>query len=90
MSMSNEERKWRIATLRESIATLNRQLWDLKKGCDHSQVIQVGEGVDCATCGKDLGWWCPESPNHQCDYHQDDGSYDWDCCRHCGQPEERK
>ena len=33
---------------------------------------------------------CPTSPNLECDYEQEDGSYNEDCCRYCGQPEERK
>lgn len=44
----------------------------------------------CGTCGKELGWWCEDSPTHTCDYWQDDGSYDEDQCRYCGEPEERK
>ena len=44
----------------------------------------------CSTCGKDLGWWCEDSPSHTCDYWQEDGSYDEDQCRYCGEPEERK
>ena len=35
-------------------------------------------------------WECKDSPTGYCDYHQEDGSYDEDCCRYCGEPEERK
>lgn len=42
-------------------------------------------GAVCAICMDHLGWFCPESPNHLCDYPDDD-----ECCTHCGQPEERK
>ena len=44
----------------------------------------------CTICKKCFDWWCEESPNHQCDYTQEDGSFDFDCCRYCGGPEERK
>lgn len=36
------------------------------------------------------GWACPDSPTGHCDYTQEDGSYDEDSCRYCGQPDERK
>ena len=38
----------------------------------------------------DWRWDCPTSPTGKCDYEQEDGSYDEDCCIHCGEPEERK
>jgi hypothetical protein len=39
---------------------------------------------------RDKGWECPDSPTGYCEYEQEDGSYDEDQCRYCGQPEERK
>lgn len=36
------------------------------------------------------GWDCPHSPDNECDYEQEDGSFDEDNCRYCGQAEERK
>jgi len=42
-------------------------------------------GANCAVCGKDLGWWCPKSPNNQCEYTDEDYG-----CNICGEPEERK
>lgn len=38
----------------------------------------------------DNGWDCDLSPTGYCNYEQEDGSYDEDCCRYCGEPEERK
>jgi hypothetical protein len=38
----------------------------------------------------DFGWECESSPTGFCDYEQEDGSYDEDYCRYCGNPEERK
>lgn len=46
--------------------------------------------ANCAVCGEDLGWYCPESPNGYCEYKQEDGGYNEDRCRYCGEPEERK
>lgn len=36
------------------------------------------------------GWSCKLSPTGYCDYEQEDGVFDEDCCRYCGNPEERK
>ena len=38
----------------------------------------------CGKCGKDLGWYCPESEGNVCEYSDDE------CCIHCGEPEERQ
>ena len=38
----------------------------------------------------DHRWDCENSPTGKCDYQQEDGTYDEDCCRYCGEPEERK
>lgn len=38
----------------------------------------------------DTGWDCISSPNGTCNYEQEDGSFDEDSCKYCGQPEERK
>ncbi len=35
-------------------------------------------------------WDCPHSPTGVCDYQQNDGSYNYDSCLYCGQPDERK
>jgi len=36
------------------------------------------------------GWDCPNSPTGYCDYEQEDGSFDEDSCKYCGNPDERK
>lgn len=36
------------------------------------------------------GWKCETSSTGYCDYEQEDGSYDEDNCRYCGEPDERK
>lgn len=41
----------------------------------------------CAVCGADLGWWCPKSPTHYCEY---DGAIDIYGCKWCHEPDERK
>lgn len=85
----------------------------LKSECKHEIVTQYGNdpiyndmgSVKCTICGKDLGWWCPDSPNHQCEYYGNhrggrmingnqwefNGKWtDEDDCIYCHQPEERK
>jgi hypothetical protein len=41
--------------------------------------------VGCEICDKDFGWWCPDSPNHCCQYSKSE-----DSCDYCHQPLERK
>jgi hypothetical protein len=48
------------------------------------------DGANCEGCGLDMGWYCPCSPTHVCNYEQEDGSYDSDHCIHCHMPDERK
>lgn len=77
----------------------------LEKECKHEYVIETDyESAVCEICGKDLGWWCPESPNHVCEYYGNhrggrlennywnfEGKwYDEDDCIYCHQPYERK
>jgi len=63
-------------------------LWRLIGTCQHAY-LNMDDSAVCAICGDTAGWWCPESPDGRCDYAQDDGSYDPDQCRYCGQPGER-
>ncbi len=53
-------------------------------------IVQVDESAYCDICEEDFGWWCPDSIDHVCEYRQEDGSYNYDNCIHCHQPEERK
>lgn len=78
-----------ISELREA---KNRQIeLELKCAANGHAVFQSSfGGAECAICTAELGWWCPSSPNHLCDYNQEDGEYNPDQCRFCGQPEERK
>lgn len=49
------------------------------------------ESGACWICGKEFGWYCPDSPDHICDYYHEDlkGFYQDDCI-YCHQPKERK
>lgn len=54
--------------------------------CEHTFIeIKFFGGAKCSKCGKEGGWHCPDSPNHQCVY-----THDYDECDFCGGPEERK
>ena len=66
------------------------KLSGLLQRCHKHVAEKHHDGATCAVCTLDLGWWCPDSPDHVCDYSQPDGSYDEDQCRFCGDPEERK
>jgi hypothetical protein len=61
-----------------------------REKCEH-EIVRDGDGgsstARCQRCGQDLGWWCPSSPTHQCEYPEDPND---ECCKFCGQPDERK
>lgn len=89
--MTENERKTRIYEIKLEINKLNAQLKELKHDCKcYEHIINKNDCAVCDVCGEYFGWWCPESPDHVCDYNQKDGSYDEDNCRYCGDPEERK
>lgn len=72
---------------------LRNELKKLKKECQHPKEnlkINNWGTAECLICGKNFHWYCPTSPTLECDYEQEDGDYDEDHCRYCGQPEERK
>ena len=82
--------KKQIEKLRAEIAEKEIALEDLISSCEHEHIKKNYDSAECNTCGEDFGWWCPKSPDHICDYEKEDGEYDWDSCRYCGHPEERK
>lgn len=57
---------------------------DLLKNCVEHVYVNVSDDAQCAVCGHNAGWFCPESPNHLCSYDQNE------ICTFCGCPEERK
>lgn len=88
--MTPEERdlKQRIANARVAYTEAISYYHGVKALCTHTAKLQRSWGsVSCEVCGKGLGWWCPKSPNNLCDY---DPPGDFDHCRFCGNPEERK
>lgn len=41
-----------------------------KRSCKHESMVESSYGgADCKVCGEDLGWYCPESPDHTCYYY---------------------
>lgn len=88
--MCDSNKKQRIEQIEKAIAELNHELQTIKLFCDHDIVKTDWDSAQCDICKEDFGHWCPDSPTHFCDYDQEDGSYDEDCCRYCGNPEERK
>lgn len=92
--VTQAERKERISQLRLEYGKLDAEMKKLKADCDcMSSIKKVHDSAKCDVCGKDYGWWCPDSPNHVCDYEHKDkhGTYDdEDDCKYCHSPEERK
>ena len=67
----------------------------LEKGCKHNIVHEIDENTVCTICNKDLGYFCPTSPDFTCHYFGDHGdglgiTDNEDDCIYCHQPEERK
>lgn len=87
--MDDQERRRMIDEIEEKMRAHSITICDLKKACKHVITKQYSSAY-CEHCNQYFGWWCPDSPNHKCDYNQEDGSYDEDNCRYCGDPEERK
>ena len=95
---TNDELKSLISNIYgEIIETKHKlqSLWDqvtkYKSLCNHDNIKAEEWGsATCNICGEYFSWYCPTSPSLECDYKQDDGSYDEDNCRYCGMPEERK
>lgn len=80
-----------IKEANEIIINTKVKIRHIQLKCKHEDIEVNSWGTaDCNICEKHFDWYCPTSPTLECDYEQDDGSYDEDCCRYCGQPEERK
>lgn len=87
-----------INSLKESIKESNERIKNAKEkiiiiqsNCHHEDIeINTFGTAKCNICEKEFDWYCPTSPTLECDYEQEDGSYNDDCCRYCGEPEERK
>jgi hypothetical protein len=92
------EIKEHIKLLRKSIDDAYKTIADAKNkieviqsACGHENITVNSWGTaKCKICNKEFDWYCPTSPTRECDYEQEDGSYDEDHCRYCGKPEERK
>lgn len=81
----------KIELKEEELHILENNLKQLREKCSHSDLdIEPWDTATCNICGKYFDWYCPTSPTLTCDYEQEDGTYDEDCCRYCGCPEERK
>ena len=83
-----------IATIEKEKDKLMEQFTDNQKLCTHSnvEVSDSGFSAVCPDCGlESASWYCPESPDMECDYVDPDTDvYDEDVCIYCSQPYERK
>ena len=88
--MENKLKK-QIKQIKRKIELLKKDLDSLIGECEHNELdISPYGSAKCLICGEHFSWYCPTSPDLECDYVQDNGDYDEDCCRYCGHPEERK
>lgn len=80
-----------ISNANQTIKLSNIKLRGTQADYHHEDVnIHTSGSADCKICQKHLRRYCPISPTLKCNYEQEDGDYDEDCCRYCGQSEERK
>lgn len=78
--------------IKDIASDIERDIEALQTECPHDNIIDKwGTGV-CPDCGyKTDGWFCPDSPDYECQYYDEKtDTYDEDCCIYCGQPDERK
>lgn len=70
---------------RLKILAANKELWALL--AKHKCIARKTDydSAVCMICHDSLGWWCPKSNDHLCEY-----SVNSDSCDFCGDPEERK
>lgn len=87
----------KVQELEQKIRLIKGEIDLIQQECPHvlePHVLKDGEKLGhkrCPKCEKYYnGWWCEKSPTTFCDYEQDDGTFDPDCCRYCGAPSERK
>jgi hypothetical protein len=78
-------RKRAVVDTRNKIRKLHIRLATLISECNHV-TVRCGDGAKCLVCGKNFGWWCPNSPTHYCEY---DDEFN-ESCKYCEEPEERK
>lgn len=87
-----------IRSIEAEIAQGYERIRAIRLACDHDwQASDPDKDCAHAVCTKcdsqKRGWWCETSPTKECDYRNGEGSgsyYNFDNCRYCGQPEERK
>lgn len=65
--MSQEYRK-KLRDLKSKLHAAQKEYDTHLKTCDHTIVKGKYGGAECTECGKDFGWWCPNSPDHVCHY----------------------
>jgi len=77
--MTPQERKAKIAALNNEAREKRSEAYDLAQACLHMILIQetpdqFGYGyAECEGCDVNFGWYCPDSPDHVCHYHTDEG-----------------
>jgi hypothetical protein len=103
IQLSPEERQAMLSVLNTQLRPIIQAISFLEGTCQHTVKALTetpkeyykkdkwrSDGANCEGCGLGMGWYCPKSPTHICDYQQEDGSYDSDHCIHCHMPDERK
>ena len=71
---------------------IQQEIINLQYECQHPNMMNHWGSGACADCGYETsGWYCPKSPDLECEYYNPNtNTYDEDCCIYCSEPEERK
>jgi hypothetical protein len=102
-SLSPDERRALLDKLNAQLRPIYQAISFLEHHCPHAVAPLTttpeeyykddqwrSDGAHCEGCGRDFGWYCPDSPKHICDYEYEPGRFNSDDCIHCHMPDERK
>lgn len=56
-----------LKMLKSRLASTAKKIADIQSGCRHIVVDRNGTAY-CEDCETHFGWWCPDSPDHLCQY----------------------
>lgn len=88
--MDNETRAWLIGFHKRMSAYHRGKMLEAMNDCPHDiKPSDPDYGVaKCHICNsRYLGWYCPDSENHLCEYPPPS---EYQICIHCSEPQERK
>ena len=68
-----DEAEAALRPAQEAFLALMRQCKHVIAEPDRRSIRDGCAGAQCAVCKLNLGWYCPDSPDHACHYYSHDG-----------------